>query len=115
MQFSTRTIIERTAKAETDGQELGDNHIVNDPYLGGTHLMDVHFPMPHWRDGRIFCRLSNTGHWPDTGGAVPNGLSASAISAEQEGLRLPSLPLFKRGEMDQEIWGIIRSKIRVSE
>lgn len=115
MQFSTRTIIARIANGETAAPEPGDIYIVNDPYLGGTHLMDVRFAMPFWRDGKIVCWLSNTGHWPDTGGAVPGGFSASAISAEQEGLRLPPVKLFKRGEMDREIWQIICSNIRVSE
>ena len=115
MQFSTRTIIARIAAGETAAPVPGDIYIVNDPYLGGTHLMDVRFAMPFWRDGRIFCWLSNTGHWPDTGGAVPGGFSASATSAEQEGLRLPPVKLFKKGVMDREIWDIIRSNIRVSE
>lgn len=115
MQFSTRTLIARIASGETAAPEPGDIYIVNDPYLGGTHLMDVRFAMPVWRKGRIFCWLSNTGHWPDTGGAVPGGFSASAISAEQEGLRLPPVKLFKKGVLDAEIWAIIRSNIRVSE
>lgn len=115
MQFSTRALIQRIAKGETAAPEPGDIYIVNDPYLGGTHLMDVRFAMPVWRDGRIFSWLSNTGHWPDTGGAVPGGFSASAISAEQEGLRLPPVKLFKRGALDTEIWQIICSNIRVSE
>ena len=115
MQFSTRTLIARIANGETAAPEPGDIYIVNDPYLGGTHLMDVRFAMPVWRHGRIFCWLSNTGHWPDTGGAVPGGFSASAISAEQEGLRLPPVKLFKKGVLDAEIWAIIRSNIRVSE
>ena len=115
MQFSTRTIIERIKAGVTAAPEPGDIYIVNDPYLGGTHLMDVRFAMPFWRDGRILCWLSNTGHWPDTGGAVPGGFSASAISAEQEGLRLPPIKLFKRGQMDTELWQVICSNIRVSE
>ncbi|MDA1155027.1 MAG: hydantoinase B/oxoprolinase family protein [Proteobacteria bacterium] len=115
MQFSTRTIIERIRSGETAAPEPGDIYIVNDPYLGGTHLMDVRFAMPVWRDGRIFCWLSNTGHWPDTGGAVPGGFSASAISAEQEGLRLPPVKLFKNAVLDTEIYQIICSNIRVSE
>lgn len=115
MQFSTRHIIERIAAGVTLPPDPGDIYIVNDPYLGGTHLMDVRFAMPFWRDGRIFCWLSNTGHWPDTGGAVPGGFSASAISAEQEGLRLPPVKLFREGVMNDEIWQIICSNIRVSE
>ena len=115
MQFSTRTIIARIASGDTAPPEPGDIYIVNDPYLGGTHLMDVRFAMPFWRNGRIMCWLSNTGHWPDTGGSVPGGFSASATSAEQEGLRIPPVKLFKRGQLDSEIWQMICSNIRVSE
>ena len=78
--------------------EPGDIFIVNDPYLGGTHLMDVKFVKPFFYQGRLFAWLANTGHWPDIGGSVPGGYSASATEVEQEGLRLPPVKLFKRGE-----------------
>jgi len=77
--------------------------------------MDVRFARPYFRAGRLWCWLSNTGHWPDTGGAVPGGFSASATAVEQEGLRLPPVKLFKRGEMDREIYAIICSNIRVAD
>ncbi len=115
MQFSTRHLTARIASGETAPPEPGDIYIVNDPYLGGTHLMDVRFAMPFYRNGNLWCWLSNTGHWPDTGGAVPGGFSASATAAEQEGLRLPPVKLFKRGKMDREIWQIICSNIRVAD
>ncbi|THF49326.1 hydantoinase B/oxoprolinase family protein [Allorhizobium terrae] len=115
MQYSTRVLIEMIANGKAAAPQPGDIYIVNDPYLGGTHLMDVRFAMPVYRGGEIFCWLSNTGHWPDTGGAVPGGFSASATSVEQEGLRLPPVRLFKQGVLDQEIYAIICSNIRVSE
>lgn len=115
MQYSTRTLIEWIADGRAIAPKPGDIYIVNDPYLGGTHLMDVRFAMPVWRNGEIFCWLSNTGHWPDTGGAVPGGFSASATSVEQEGLRLPPVRLFKEGKLDPEIYGIICSNIRVAD
>ncbi len=115
MQYSTRTLIEMIAAGKVAAPKPGDIYIVNDPYLGGTHLMDVRFAMPVYRDGEIFCWLSNTGHWPDTGGAVPGGFSASATSVEQEGLRLPPVRLFKQGKLDEEIYSIICSNIRVAE
>jgi N-methylhydantoinase B len=71
--------------------------------------------MPVWRDGKIFCWLSNTGHWPDIGGSVPGGFSASATAVEQEGLRLPPVKLFKKKVLDQEIYSIICSNIRVAD
>jgi len=115
MQDSTRQLIDRIRRGVTPGPSPGDIYIVNDPYLGGTHLMDVRFAMPFYRNGALYCWLSNTGHWPDTGGSVPGGFSASATAVEQEGLRLPPVRLFKQGELDQEIYAIICSNIRVAD
>ena len=115
MQYSTRTLIEMIRAGTCLPPEPGDIYIVNDPYLGGTHLMDVRFVMPVYRAGKIFCWLSNTGHWPDIGGAVPGGFSASATAVEQEGLRLPPVKLFKKGVLDREIYAIITSNIRVAD
>lgn len=115
MQHSTKTVIEMIAAGRCLPPQPGDIYIVNDPYLGGTHLMDVRFVMPVYRDGNIFCWLSNTGHWPDIGGAVPGGFSASATAVEQEGLRLPPVKLFKQGVLDPEIYAIICSNIRVAD
>ncbi len=109
MQFSTRTVI-----AQAKDLHPGDIYIVNDPYLGGTHLMDVRMAMPFYYRGEIFCWLSNTGHWRDTGGAVPGGFSATATEVEQEGLRLPPVKLYKAGVLDEEIQAIILSNIRVA-
>ncbi len=115
MQDSTRQLIGRIRDGVTAAPVPGDVYMVNDPYLGGTHLMDVRFARPFYRDGEIFCWLSNTGHWPDTGGAVPGGFSASATAVEQEGLRVPPVKLFKEGVLDQEIYAIICSNIRVAD
>ena len=115
MQYSTRILIERIASGVTAAPQPEDIYIVNDPYLGGTHLMDVRFAKPFYRNGEIFCWLSNTGHWPDTGGSVPGGFSASATAVEQEGLRLPPVRLFKQGVLDEEIYAIICSNIRVAD
>ncbi len=110
MQFGTRAVIERAKDLKP-----GDMYIVNDPYLGGTHLMDVRFVKPFYYRGEIFAWLANTGHWPDTGGAVPGGFSANATEVEQEGLRLPPVKLFKGGRMDDEILSIVLSNIRIAD
>jgi N-methylhydantoinase B len=115
MQYSTRVLIEMIAGGKAPAPHPDDIYIVNDPYLGGTHLMDVRFARPFYRDGRIFCWLSNTGHWPDIGGSVPGGFSASATAVEQEGLRLPPVRLFKQGVLDEELYAVICSNIRVPE
>src|SRR5216684_251141 len=110
MQFSTRAVIDRAKNLEE-----GDIFILNDPYLGGTHLMDVKFVKPFFYKGRLFAWLANTGHWPDMGGAVPGGFSANATEVEQEGLRLPPVKLYKEGVLDEEILSIIMSNIRIAD
>ena len=114
MQFTVQAVIERVQRLKI-ALEPADVFIVNDPYLGGTHLMDVKFVQPFFRDGKPWCWLANTGHWPDTGGMVPGGFSANATEVEQEGLRLPPVKLYKRGVIDDEILSIILSNIRIAD
>ncbi len=110
MQFSTQAVIARAKDIRP-----GDVFIVNDPYLGGTHLMDVRFVKPFFYQGKLFAWLANTGHWPDIGGMVPGGFSANATEVEQEGLRLPPVKLYKEGRLDEEILSIILSNIRIAD
>ncbi|MCU0885062.1 MAG: hydantoinase B/oxoprolinase family protein, partial [Beijerinckiaceae bacterium] len=115
MQYSTAELTRLIREGQVAPPEPDDIYIVNDPYLGGTHLMDVRFALPFHVDGSLFCWLQNTGHWPDIGGMVPGGFSAKATEVEQEGLRLPPVKLFKRGVMDREIYSIITSNIRIAD
>ena len=115
MQYSTAELIRLIGEGKAGAPEPGDIYIVNDPYLGGTHLMDVRFALPFYYRGEHYCWLQNTGHWPDIGGMVPGGFSAHATEVEQEGLRLPPVKLFKRGVMDAEIFWILNSNMRIAE
>ena len=115
MQFSTQAVINRVKSHYAGKVDAGDIFIVNDPYLGGTHLMDVRFVKPFFYKGELFAWLANTGHWPDVGGMVPGGFSASATEVEQEGLRLPPVKFWKKGEMDQEILAILMSNMRIAD
>src|SRR3954471_20017890 len=90
MQFTTQAVIERRRDLEP-----GDVIIVNDPYFGGTHLMDVKMVRPFFYRGQLWCYLANTGHWPDTGGMVPGGFTSRATEITQEGLRLPPVKLYR--------------------
>ncbi len=115
MQHSTADLVRLIKEGRAGKPNPGDIYIVNDPYLGGTHLMDVRFVLPFYYQGEHVCWLQNTGHWPDVGGAVPGGFSAKATEVEQEGLRLPPVKLFKRGDARREIFAIIQSNIRVAD
>ena len=110
MQFATGAVLERRRDLEP-----GDIIIQNDPYLGGTHLMDVKMVMPFYYRGSLWCFLSNTGHWPDTGGMVPGGFCSTATEIQQEGLRLPPVKLVRNGELVQDVVDIILNNIRVPD
>src|SRR5215475_6101611 len=110
MQFTVRAVIEQ----RRDVVE-GDIFLVNDPYCGGTHLMDVKMVKPFFYRGQHWAWLANTGHWPDTGGSVPGGFSTRATEVQQEGLRLPPVKLFRAGTMDDDILQIVLANIRVPE
>lgn len=110
MQETTRCVIE----ARNDLED-GDVILVNDPYLGGTHLMDVKMVRPFYYKGRLWCYLSNTGHWPDTGGMVPGGFNSTATEIHQEGLRIPPVKLVRRGRMEDDLVQMVLSNIRVAQ
>ena len=110
MQETTKQVIEHKGPLAD-----GDVIIVNDPYFGGTHLMDVRMVKPFYYRGRLWAYLSNTGHWSDTGGMVPGGFCATATEIQQEGLRLPPIHLVRRGELVEDVVDVIMSNIRVPE
>jgi N-methylhydantoinase B len=114
MQFSTQAGLAYIRKHNMSVRP-GDVFIFNDPYMGGTHVMDVKFLRPLFYQGEIFAWLSNSGHWPDCGGMVPSGFSSTATEIEQEGLRVPPVKIFREGRIDEEILSLILSNVRVAE
>ena len=110
MQETTRCVIE-----ECPDLVAGDIVIVNDPYRGGTHLMDVKMVQPFFYRSKLWCYLSNTGHWPDTGGMVPGGFSSTATEIHQEGLRIPPVRIVKAGVMNDEMVKLILANIRIAD
>jgi N-methylhydantoinase B len=110
MQETSRAVI-----ADRGDLEEGDVVLVNDPYFGGTHLMDVKMVRPFFYRGDLWCYLSNTGHWPDTGGMVPGGFNSTATEIHQEGLRIPPVKLIRHGDMDGDIIRMVLANIRVAE
>ncbi|PBB86878.1 hydantoinase B/oxoprolinase family protein [Mesorhizobium sp. WSM3876] len=91
----------------------GDIVVMNDPYLGGSHLMDVRMVRPFFYKGRLWAYLSNVGHWRDTGGSVPGGFATKSTEIHQEGLRIPPIKLVKAGRIEDDVLQLILNNIRV--
>ena len=110
MQATVRVVIERCP-----GLKPGDVVIINDPYLGGTHLMDVRLVAPFFHEGRIWAWLANSAHWADIGGSVAGGFSSNTSEVHQEGLRMPPIRICREGEIDRDLLNLILANCRVPE
>jgi len=110
MQATVRAVIERCGDLRP-----GDVVIINDPYLGGTHLMDVRLVAPFFHEDRIWAWLANSAHWADIGGSVAGGFSSDTTEVHQEGLRLPPIRICREGEVDKDLLALILANCRVPE
>lgn len=94
----------------------GDIFIVNDPYRGGTHTMDVKFVKPYFnKEGRLLAILANTGHWPDVGGMTPGGFTPCSTDVYQEGMRFPPIKIYEAGKLNESLVAIMMANMRVAE
>ncbi len=110
MQYAIRAVIDHVKKPRP-----GDVFMINDPYLGGTHIMDVKMVRPLFYEGELQFYLANTGHWPDIGGRVPGGFSPAATEVYQEGLRIPPVRLFSEGRLNGDVLAILQANSRIPE
>lgn len=111
MSFAVKAVIE---KATRDGDLVdGDVYIFNDPYAGGTHLSDFRLVRPFYRDGEVFCYLASVGHWHDVGGNVPGNYNPVATECFQEGMLIPPVKLYRKGELNQDLVDILQANSRL--
>ena len=94
----------------------GDIFVANDPYqAGGTHLPDVNLAMPVFAEGRLLGFVCNLAHHADIGGMAPGSMAGGMSEIYQEGLRIPVVKLFSRGELVQDMLDILLLNVRVPE
>ncbi len=94
----------------------GDIYVTNDPYYGGvTHLNDVVLVMPVFAGDRLVAWTANIAHWNDIGGMVPGSISNEASEIFQEGLRLPGVKLFAKGQPIRSVLEIMKANSRLPD
>lgn len=111
MAFAVRAVIDKSAKAGDLAD--GDVYIFNDPYDGGTHLSDFKLVRPFFRNGRVFCWLASVGHWHDVGGNVPGNYNPVATECFQEGMLIPPVKLFAKGDLRSDVVDIVTANSRL--
>ncbi len=94
MAFAMRGIVE-----SVDWQD-GDMVILNDPYMGGTHLPDVTVIAPVYIKKKVLGFVANRAHHADIGAEQPGSMPLST-SLQQEGLVIQPLKLVEHGVINE--------------
>jgi len=90
----------------------GDVVIANDPYQGNSHLPDVTIARPVFYHGQLTFWAVSKGHQADLGGAGVAGYNPMAKSVWEEGLRLPPIKLYSKGEYQKDLWDFILLNVK---
>jgi len=87
----------------------GDVLITNDPWQTAGQINDITITTPIFKNGKMIALFANTCHSADIGGRI---LSAEAREVFEEGLRIPIMKLFDRGEPNRILMQIVRTNVR---
>lgn len=109
---SVRAIVVKMGETISEG----DIFVTNDPNFGGvTHLNDVVVAQPVFSDGRIIAWVASIAHWGDIGGRTAGSMSTETTDIVAEGLRLPIVRLFSKGEINNAVFDIISTNSRLPD
>ncbi len=105
MAYAMRGIVSRMHWAP------GDMVILNDPYLGGTHLPDVTLIAPVFVQEALTAFVVNRAHHADIGGETPGSMPISR-SLAQEGRVIEPVHLMRGSHMDEALLNALTSASR---
>jgi N-methylhydantoinase B len=92
----------------------GDIFISNDPYRGGgSHLPDVAMAAPVYHEGQLVMFVGNIAHHADIGGASPGSMAGDMTEIYQEGLRIPPIKIYEKGNRLEDVFDLILTNVRV--
>ncbi len=99
----------------------GDLAILNDPFLGGTHLPDVTMVSPVFASDRSdhssdqpIGYVASRAHQADIGGMAPGSMPV-ARELIQEGLVIPPIRLYRAGALVEEALALILRNVRTPD
>jgi N-methylhydantoinase B len=93
----------------------GDVWILNDTYMGGTHLPDIALMMPVFANGEPVAISAAMTHHQDVGGMAPGSTPTNATEIFQEGIRIPLLKFRDRGAVNETLLTLLRRNVRLPD
>src|SRR5512146_939358 len=93
---------------------LGDMVLLNDPFRGGTHLPDITLVTPIFDSGSLVAFVASRAHHADVGGMAAGSMPV-ASEIFQEGLIIPPVKLFAKGELNKGVLDLLLANVRTPE
>ena len=95
--------------------EDGDMIFLSDPYsVGGaiSHSNDWLVLLPVFKGGRIIAYTAMFGHQSDIGGKVAGSMPIDAHSIFEEGVRIPPVKIWRKGEYNEDLIKLVMHQTR---
>ncbi|MBN2061344.1 MAG: hydantoinase B/oxoprolinase family protein [Deltaproteobacteria bacterium] len=93
--------------------EEGDVIVSTVPDITGSHASDAVVFMPIFFNGNLFGYAATKAHWIDVG--AKDTYPTDAKNIFEEGLRIPPIKLYRKGELQKDVWDIIKWNSRAPE
>ena len=96
----------------------GDVILQSDPYKCGgavSHINDWMVLIPIFYEGGLVGFSSMFGHVMDVGGPVPGSMPTAATSIFGEGLKIPPIKIYEKGELNSSAVNLIMNNTRTPE
>lgn len=111
--FAVEDVLEKFGES---GLDPGDIVATNIPYQGGgSHLSDVTMVLPLFFAGSCVAFAVNKAHWTEVGGKDPGSMTNDSVDIYQEGVQLPCIKLFERGEPVASVIDLLAANVRTPE
>lgn len=101
------------AVGNVEALEPGDVLVYNVPYGTGSHAQDIAMVMPVFHRERLVGYAVNKAHQLDIG--AKNAYCTDTTDVFQEGLKLPGVKLFRRGELNDDVMRIAVANSRAPQ
>lgn len=109
------SFIDGFLKGYDDTLEDGDMIFLSDPYScegAISHSNDWLVLLPVFKDGRLIAYTAMFGHQSDIGGSVPGSMPIGASSIFEEGVRIPPVKIWKKGEYNEDLMKLVMHQTR---
>jgi N-methylhydantoinase B len=96
--------------------EPGIAILLNDPYMGGTHLPDLTLIEGVYDDaGDLLGYVANRAHHADVGGAAPGSMPADATEVAMEGVRIPPTVVADADGVREDVLRLVAANSRTPD